>query len=251
MKTVGCIIVDDEKSGREILELLITKHLPTLKVLATCSSATEGVEMCRKLKPEIVFLDIEMPLAGGFDFLKKFNPVDFKIIFVTAHNEYAIDAFKVSAIDYLLKPVKISDLQESVHKALKQIVSQAKDDKIEFLLAELSNKNPQQNKIVIPTQSGYDILPVSDIIRLESDVNYTIFHLINKKQLVSSKTLKEYEGSLKSRGFHRVHRSHMVNMQHVVKYNKNDGGYLIMSDESTIEVTRDRKEEFLKSLMDY
>jgi two-component system LytT family response regulator len=243
------IIIDDEKFCIEVLEELISTHCPEIKVCATCQSGEEGIAAINLNQPDLIFLDIEMPRMNGFDMLKKLLPFHFDVIFTTAYDNYAIRAFKYSALDYLLKPIDAEDLKSAVEKYLHPRAQRNYSAQIDLLIENIKHFNPSLiHRIAIPTVEGLIMLPISDIIYCEANSSYTIIHLVKKEKIVSAKTLKEYEELLEAHNFFRVHNSHLINLSFVQKYVKGDGGYVIMSDQSTIGVSRSRRESFVARL---
>lgn len=245
---LNVIIIDDEKGARESLHKLIEKYCPQISVTAKAANIDEAYHLINQLSPQLIFLDIEMPNGSGFDLLQKFNHINFDIIFTTAYDHYAIKAIKYSAIDYLLKPIDIDDLKNAV----KRVLQKQKDKTIqnEQLLSLLNNIKPEQNdkKIAIHDGDGLTFVNLKDIVRCESDGNYTTIILDGNKKIVTSKTLGEYEELFANENFFRVHRSHLIHLHHLKKYIKGEGGYVIMSDGSQVEVSRRKKQEFLDKI---
>ncbi len=242
------IIIDDEVNGRETLKSLIEKYCPGTRVLGMGKSVDEGVKLINETKPDMVFLDVEMPFKNGFDLLTEFDQINFEVIFTTAYSHYAAKAFKYSAIDYLLKPIDILDLQAAIAKAEKRSVNSMRDTQLEIFLASMKHNNNQAPRIVLPTVHGFSVTDVSEIIRCEADKNYTNFIFANRSQVLVSRTLKEYSELLGEHNFVRVHQSHLINLAHVKKYNKGRGGFITMSDDSVVDVSRANKDEFLRRL---
>jgi len=246
---VKAIIVDDEKFCIEVLEELLGIHCPSINVIATCQSAEEGMDAARSHEPDLLFLDIEMPRMNGFDMLKKLLPFHFDVIFTTAYDNYAIRAFKYSALDYLLKPIDADDLKAAVEKYMHPKAQRNYSAQLDLLVENIRQMNPSLiHRIAIPTVEGLIMLPIKDILYCEANSSYTIIHLVKKEKIVSAKTLKEYEELLEPHNFFRVHNSHLINLNFVEKYVKGDGGYVIMTDKSTIGVSRGRKESFVARL---
>lgn len=246
---IKTLIVDDESSGREILSTLLNRNCPEAEITGMASSADEAERMIKESLPQLVFLDINMPKVGGFELLKRLDAIHFEIIFVTAHDDFAIKAFKYAAVDYLLKPVKIDELKNAFEEAKKRIELKTDHERINFLLDKVSPVQKTSNgKLILPTLHGYDLITISNIIRCESEANYTRFYFKDNKSQLVSKTLKEFENILAENNFFRVHRSHMINMDCITGYIKGKGGEVKMSDGSVIEVSREKKEELLKKL---
>lgn len=250
MKTqLKTIIIDDELSGREILKELVQLHCPDLTIVAICSNITDGQKEIEELDPDLVFLDIQMPNGSGFELLSRLQRIFFEVIFVTAFDQYALDAIKHSAADYLLKPVKVTDLKKAVEKVKSQLTSRQENERLKFLVEHaIITKDQRNQRIIIPTPGSYDFYPIRDIVRLESEANYTRFYFVDKTTILASKTMKEFEPLLLNNGFYRIHRSHMINLDYIRRYIKSGGGEVEMTDGSVIEVARDRKDEFLKKI---
>ncbi len=242
------IIIDDEQHCIERLKTLLQDFCAgSVKVTGTFQSVDEGAAAIENLKPELVFLDVELNRQTGFDLLRKLKQVDFEIIFTTAYDKYAVQAFRFSAIDYLLKPIDAGDLQQAVDKAGKKKPAEEMLKRFDSLLHNVTGQH-ESKKIMVPTSKGFELLELSDIIRCESNINYTILFLKNRQKIVVAKTLKEFEELLESYHFYRVHNSHLVNLHCIKAYKKGRGGVVVMSDSSEIEVSTRRKEEFLRKL---
>jgi two-component system LytT family response regulator len=226
-----------------MLEYLLLKHCPQVKVLQLCKSAQEGIEAIEKHQPDLVFLDIEMPRMNGFDMLKAIPDIKFNVIFTTAYDQFAIKAFRFSAIDYLLKPVDPDELKEAVAKyeTMKRPVTKPQ---LDSLYENIGNKGNEIRKIALTTAESLIFIDTDRIICCESDSNYTYFHLSEGEKILVSKTLKEAEELLSGMGFFRIHASYLINMKHVVKFVRGDGGYVLMSNNQHITVSRKKKEEF-------
>jgi two-component system LytT family response regulator len=246
---IKAIIVDDELGARESLSKMIDKNCKQLEVIAKADSMLAAFEAITNKQPDLVFLDIEMPNGNAFDLLEKFKEINFNIIFTTAYDHYAIKAIKFSAIDYILKPIDPEELVEAVKRVEKKQTNQPNvlDKQFKTLLSNVRPEN-KLKKVGIPDGDGLIFINLSDIIRCESDGNYTFFILTNGKKIIASRTLGEYEQMFTEDNFFRIHRSHLVNLQHVKKYIKGEGGYVIMADDSQVEVSRRNKNEFLEKL---
>jgi two-component system LytT family response regulator len=245
---ITAIIVDDEPYSCESLATLLERYCPDVKILDVCYSGADALKAIKEQTPTLLFLDIEMPGMNGFEMLQQLPAINFALIFTTSYDQYAIKAIKFSALDYLLKPVDREELQTAVQKVL-QNAKQSLPQQIEILLQKLSHPTIPVNKIAIPTMEGLQLLFVENIISCSSDSNYTVLHLKNKQKITASRTLKEIEEMLDDYSFLRVHHSHVINLNEIEKYIKGDGGYLIMSDGSNIDVSRSRKEILVKKLM--
>jgi two-component system LytT family response regulator len=245
---VPAIIVDDEINGRENLANLIFKFCPDIQITGMASSVDDAIEMIKNRNPELVFLDIEMPFKNGFDLLEMVNPITFDVIFTTAFDHYAVRAIKFSALDYLLKPIDIEELKQSVAKLLqKKAAKESSAKNFELLLSNLKVRNKLQ-KIAVPTLDGLVFINIMDIIRCEADDNYTRIFIVNSDALLVSRTLKDYEDMLSGMNFFRIHHANLINLQHVKKYIRGEGGFVVLSDNISVEVSRRRKNEFLKLL---
>ena len=242
---IRAIIVDDEPKNRKILRSLLTDYCPQVVVEHEAGSAEEAVPLVQASNPDILFLDIEMPYGNGFDLLDKLMPVNFEIIFITAFDEYTMKAFKYSALDYLLKPVNIQELQQAVEKASKKIHLKNINQQLTNLLQNIRHTQTTVPKLALPTQDGFMFITLQDIIRIEASGNYTSIHSVDGQKHVSSRTIKQYDEMLPARQFFRIHNSHIVNLNFIKKYHKGRGGYVEMSDGALLEVATRRKDDFL------
>jgi len=237
------IIIDDEPKAIETLELIISEFCSNIHIIGTANSAEKARELLISNKPDLIFLDIEMPAENGFDFLKSLQNIDFQIIFVTAYNQYAIQAFKFSAIDYLLKPVKIPEFINAVNR-VKTIIQQKQMPDFRALIENIQSQKPV--KIVVNTSDSREYINIADIIHIEGDTNYSKFYLTGKRTLLVSKTLKEFEEMLVNHGFYRTHKSSLVNLNFVKRIITKDGLSIEMSDNSIAMLSRRSKDDFLK-----
>ena len=247
---IQAIIIDDERHSCDALKMLLEKCCPQIQVAATCHSAKDGIAKISELKPDLIFLDIEMPHMNGFQMLEQIPTIDFEIIFTTSYDQYAIKAFKFSALDYLLKPVDREELEKAVQKISKKI-NPSISQQLEILLQKINQPSVPVLRIALPTMQGLEFIPVESIIHCTSSNNYTEFFLTDKKKLLVSRTLKEAEDMLADHAFIRVHHSHIVNLNAITKYVKGEGGYLVMADGSSIDVSRSRKELLMQKLQPY
>lgn len=241
------VIIDDMDQIRAKNLDLIRKHCPQVSILAEASDVRSGVEVIRKFMPDLVFLDVEMPDGTGFDLLQQFNPVTFKVIFITGFQDFAIRAFRFSAIDYLLKPVDPDDLVAAVKKASDALNSENLALQLGTLLSHVGQAKAPQ-KIVLKTADKLYSVDVQDIVHCESDRNYTTFYLANGTRMVVSTTLKEYEALLAPMGFFRTHQSHLINMAYFDHFIKADGGLIVLKDQSRIPLASRKREEFMNLL---
>lgn len=240
------IIIDDIDTIRKKNTELIQEHCPDVAIIAEADSVESGVKAIQKYLPDLVFLDVEMSDGTGFDLLQKLRPINFKVIFVTAYQEFAIKAFRFSAIDFLLKPIDLEDLVEAVKKAEKTINKEMLELQLNTLFSNIERPK-NLKKLILKTTEKIHSVNVQDIIRCESDKNYTTFYLINGQRLLVSTSLKEYENMLMPMGFFRSHQSHLINMLFFDHYLKGDN-QIIMKDKSSIPLAIRKKEEFLTLL---
>ncbi len=245
---IKTLIIEDEQKSMDMLAGIIQKNCPDLSIVGLARNVKEGVEMIESLKPELVFLDISMPDGSGFDLLERVSGHKFELIFATASDQHAIRAIKYSACDYLLKPIDIEELKEAVNKVVQKKRSSPNMENLQFLIQHLKKADENFQKITLPTGNAYEIVNIKDIVRCEADGSYTTFYLADKRKLMISVGLKHYEELLPENDFIRVHHHHLINMNHVVRFLKEDGGYAIMSDGSKIEISRRKKETFMEKL---
>lgn len=228
--------------------MLAKKFSTRVKVVAEAINAAEGKEMISKFKPDLVFLDVEMPVQTGIDLLASLNKIDFEVIFTTAHEQYALKAIKLNALDYLLKPFSIEELETALDKCTNKKYSSIDPEALNTLISNLKNISPENKKVGLPTLHGIRFVLIKDIIRIASDSNYTHFFFTDKTKMVVSKTLKEFEELLTPYNFFRVHNSHLVNITHLQSFVSLDGDHVIMNDGSKVEVSRRRKNDLLELL---
>lgn len=242
------VIVEDEAMNCDFLQHLLAEFCPQVEVAGTAATVEEAVNAIHQQRPQIVFMDIELQTATGFDVLQQVKEPDFEVIFTTAYDHYAIRAIKFSAIDYLLKPINFEELQGAVGKAIESLQVREKDNKLDLLLRNVRRPVGGDFSISLSTSEGVEFIPLSQIIRLEAKGPYTTFFMKNGHSLMVCKNLKEYELLLTDHGFFRLHNSYMVNMKEVKKMVKADGGYAVMNDDAMIAISPKKKDEFL-SLM--
>ncbi len=243
------IIVDDEPYCSEALATLL-EDFPDVEVMTICQSAADALAAIKKYSPDLVFLDVEMPKMNGFEMLEKLPSVNFEIIFTTSYDQYALKAIRFSAIDYLLKPVDSEELQKAIQKVI-QRSQKPIAQQLEILMQKIHRPSTPISRIALPTMEGLQMISVDTIISCESDSNYSILFLKNKTKIIVSRTLKEIEELLEEHSFVRVHRCYLANLNEVEKYVKVEGDYLIMSDGTSIDVARNKKEVLLKKLFPY
>jgi two-component system LytT family response regulator len=241
------IIIDDEQDCCDVLETLLNRYCPEVTVSAICTSAEEGLELLRSNSVDLVFLDIKMPHMTGFELLEKLQPFSFSVVFTTSYDQYAIKAIRYSALDYLLKPVDKEELQAAVSKANERLTPPVAQQ-LEILNQKINRPSQMINRIALPTMEGLHIIPADTIISCSSSSNYTNLSLKDGRKITVSRTLKEIEEMLEGHSFFRVHHSYLVNLNEVRKYIRGEGGQLVMSDESFVDVSRSKKEPLLKEL---
>jgi two-component system LytT family response regulator len=246
---IKSIIVDDEPYCCESLATLLERFCPEVKVADICYNGVSALKAIREDVPQLVFLDIEMPKMNGFELLEKIGEINFQIIFTTSYDQYAIKAIRYSALDYLLKPVDRDELQLAVQRVLNRMKNPL-PEQFEILLQKLQPGTPV-SKIAIPTIEGLHMIQVESVISCSADSNYTILNLKNKQKIIASRTLKEIEEMLEDFSFARIHHSFLINLNEVEKYIRGEGGYVLMSDGSNVDVSRSRKEYLLKKLQPY
>lgn len=251
---IRIVIIDDEQDAINSIELIINEYCSNAEVVGTASSASEGRNVILSKKPDLIFLDIEMPRGNGFDLLEMLPERNFEIVFITAYNNFAIKAFKYSAIDYILKPIDIDEFVQAVDKAEKRINSSQPRDpkdisKYDVLLENIQSSHP--TKIMVPTSEGQIYLEIERILRIEAEGSYSTLFLKDKNKIMVSKNLKEFENMLSNNDFFRPHNSHLINLEHVKKYVLKDGGYIEMVDEMIVPISRRRKDSFIENMQEF
>ncbi|PZF71307.1 LytR/AlgR family response regulator transcription factor [Taibaiella soli] len=241
---MNAILVDDEKLNSEILREILKRYCPQVTVIAVCTDIAGAMQEIESQKPELVFLDIQMPNGSGFDLLDRIQQKNMEVIFVTAYDNFLLKAIRYSALDYILKPVNIGEIVNAVSRAEKRLTDRTFNDQLQLLLSNMQ-KPTQTQKIAIPVKDEYIFITVSDIVRLEANGAYTEIFTNDGKSFLTSKNMKEYEDLLPESMFCRVHHAHIINMNFVRSYHKGRGGYVQMSNGITIEVSVRKKDEFL------
>lgn len=244
---IHAIIIDDELHSRQSLERTLRDYCPEVQLVATCDSPEAGINAIREFKPDLVFLDVQMPNMSGFDMLKYLSPIDFEVIFVTSYDQYAIKAIKFSAIDYLLKPLDMDDLIQAVRRAKDRMHKGGNAHRYQSVLHNI-NHSGKIEKLAVPSLEGIDFFNTDDLIYCKADGCYTTLYLTDHQNQVISKNLKDFEDLLKDSGFCRVHNSFLINLKHIKKYIKGEGGYVIMSEGQQVNISRRRKDIFLNML---
>lgn len=242
---INAIAIDDEGHCLETLALLLHRYCPEVE-LTCCKSAAAGLQAIQERPPALVFLDVEMPHMNGFTMLEQLTDIPFAVIFTTSYDQYAIQAIRYSALDYLLKPIDPVELLAAIKKFSQQHPAPV-TAQIRHLLSQINGTNAAFNKMAVPTTEGFEFIPVEKLMHCEASGNYTHFYLRDGKKIIASRTLKDIEEQLKPFvHFVRVHHSFVVNLNHINKYIRGEGGHLIMSDGSTIAVSRSRKDSLMK-----
>lgn len=247
MSKLRTVLIDDEKNNLDNLDQLLRNYCPVVEVVAKALDANEGKTAVLQHQPDLLFLDIQMPGKNGFDLLRELTAFDFELIFVTAFDQYAIQAIKFAAVDYLMKPISPEELQQAVERAVQKNKHKKQNLQLENLLHLLQHRK-ETHRIVLTTLEETRFIPTTDILRCESSNNYTIFFLASGEKLMVSKPIYEYEELLKPYGFFRSHQSHLVSFHHVRSWVKKDGGYLLLDDGSRAPVSRNKKEQVIQAM---
>ncbi|MEO6406048.1 MAG: LytTR family DNA-binding domain-containing protein [Ferruginibacter sp.] len=246
---INSIIVDDEARGIGTLKKLLNEYCPEVKVIAECNNADDALDKIELLSPQLAFLDISLPGKNSFELLAELEGIPFEIIFVTAHNDYALQAFQYSAVDYLMKPIDEDLLVESVKRAAQRINSKEINHNISALLHNLQKtQSPGEMKLCITSLKGFQVMELKDILYCEASSNYTNFHFTAGSSICTAKSIHEYEELLEDCGFIRIHKSYLINLLHVKEYLRGEGGTVVLSNKKELEVSRRKKEEFLKKM---
>lgn len=243
---IKCILVDDERNALEMMEWLIKTYCPNVQILAMCNSAEQGIDAINKYKPDVVFLDIEMPKMNGFDMLEQFDKLFFEVVFCTAYDQFAIKAFRYSALNYLLKPVDPDDLKATIGR-IEERKTLPTREQFDLLLQniQLSGRSTPQ-RIALTTNDGLIFVPTNDILYCEAESNYTSVVLSGGKKILVSKVLKDIDEALSGPDFYRVHSSFLININRIKKFVRGDGGYIIMDNDANINISRSRRQEFME-----
>jgi two-component system LytT family response regulator len=246
------ILVDDEPDGIRTLKKLLELNCPEVEIAATCSSAADAISKLDEVKPELVFLDVRMPGVSGIDMLAELSEIDFEVIFVTAHDEYMLQALQFSAVDYLMKPVDEDRLKEAVQRVEARLKGKRNSRQAETLLYNINKVGyPLEMRLCLPTQKGFTIVKLEEIIYCEAQRSYTIFRLVNNKSIIISKPLFDYDKLLADTIFLRVHKSFLINLMHIKEYMRGEGGTVVMSDGMEVEIIRRKKEQFLVKVKEF
>lgn len=243
---IRCILIDDESNSLEMMEWLLKTYCPQVQIDAMCNSAEAGIEAINKFKPDVVFLDIEMPHMNGFDMLEQFDKLSFDVVFCTAYDQFAIKAFKYSALNYLLKPVDPDDLKETIRRLEDKKITPSREQ-LELLMQGIKNtQKPTVSRIALTTGEGLLFVTTADILYCMADSNYTSVVLKGGKKILVSKVLKDIDEALSGPDFYRIHNSYLINLNHISKYVRGDGGYVVMQDGVTVSISRSRRQEFME-----
>lgn len=246
---IKAVIIDDEHHSIETLTWKIENFIDNVSIQAAFSDPEEGLDYLKNHAVDLLFLDIEMPGLGGFELLQRLGPVDFNVIFTTAYDEYGIKAIKYSALDYLLKPVQEEELKTAISKHLEKHNRYLVPAQLETLLQNMSGEKKEERRIALATKESIELVYPKDIILCQADNNYTYIYIEGRRKKLISKTLKEFEEILTEHHFFRTHQSYLINTKHVTEYLRKDGGYLVMSNDMKVPVSRSKKEDLMGWLM--
>lgn len=248
---IKALIVDDEKLSRNTLRKLLELYCPDVEVVGECANASEAKLQVDKLKPELLFLDVAMPGKNGIDFLKELDEISFEVIFVTAHDKYILQAIRLAAVDYLQKPLEEQQLVTAVASASRRIKQKTSSDQAKALLHNIHAKtNPPDMQLCIPDIKGFRVVQLGDIVFCEAENTYTCIYFRDGSKIVASRPLMDYETLLQDSLFFRIHKSTLINMKHIKEYQKGEGGFVVMSNGKTLEVSRRKKEAFIHKMKD-
>ncbi|HZV69692.1 MAG TPA: LytTR family DNA-binding domain-containing protein [Saprospiraceae bacterium] len=252
MKSIRSILVDDEPRGLTSLAKLLQLNCPEVEVISCCTSADDAKTKIAELNPDLVFLDVAMPGRNGFDLLSEMKEINFEIIFVTAYNTYMTQAFRYSAVDYLLKPVEDELLIESVKRAAKRIGQRTETAQVDTFLYNVQHSgNPQKLKLCIHSLKGFQVVEIKDIVYCEASSNYTNFHFVNRSIICASKPIHEYESLLEDSQFVRIHKSYLVNIEYIKEYIRGEGGSVLLAGGQEVEVSRRKKEVLMRKMKEH
>jgi len=243
VEVITCVIIEDEVDTRRLMRSLLEDYCDQVQVLAEAGNVQDGVAIIQKHQPQLVFLDIAMPKESGFALYKYFDQIDFKVIFTTAFSQYAIKAIKLAALDYLMKPINLEELMESLVRFRTETAQLA--TKENYSLIEKNALTPHQPKIALACSDGYLFIPIEDIIRCQSEKSYTLFIIANREPIWTSRNLGEYTSILQEHGFKRVHRSHLVNTKYIKKFIRAESPILIMDDGTEITISANKRDDLL------
>lgn len=245
---IKAVIIDDEPAMQEVNSRLLTEYFPDIELVGTATSIVGGIQLIQKQDPQLVLLDIELQDGTGFQLLQKLKPYNFKVVFITAFDNYAIKAIRFSAIDYIVKPVNESEFQQAIQRTINDIQSNLDSQLQANILMDSYRKEIQSKKLVLKTIESLHIIDISDILFCKSDNSYTTFYIRENEKIIVSKSLKEYEELLNEYGFFKPHQSFLVNLNHVKKIDKTDGGFIIMKNKKEIPVSIRQKKHLIRLL---
>ena len=245
---IKAVIIDDELKSREVLETLLNQMVDGVSVVGTADSVSAGMRLIERTSPDVVFLDVEMPRKDGFQLLDEMRPFQFEVVFTTGHDQYAIQAFRNNAIDYLLKPIDLDQLKQAIIRVSDKKKRNLVNDNFESFVQSVKKADAHQRQIALSSSSGLIFIKIDDIIYLRGDGAYTHFFLKSGKKITVSKNLKAYERQLESYEFFRVHKSFLIHLPEMQKYVRGDGGYVVMSNGDAVDVSKRRKEGFMAAL---
>lgn len=241
------LIIEDETQAIDALKSELSINCPNISIIGEAKTVKNAIQLINELSPDLIFLDIQLADGNGFEILDAIKDSKFKIIFTTAYNQYAMKAIKYSAFDYLLKPIDTEELVSAINRLKESWSSQTTNLQLETLLSHL--KNPEKrSKIALPTNEGITIFEINSIIKCSAESNYTTVYFNNGKKILFSKTLKDFEDLLEGANFERIHHSHIINMNHLLSFNNKDGGYVVMSDKSSVPVSQRKKTTLMEAL---
>lgn len=246
MQKITALLIDDELSSLQNLQHKLDEFCPNISIVAVSQKPEEAIELIRMHNPDVVFLDIEMPRMSGFRMLEKLGDMQPEIIFTTAYNHYAIDAIRISAFDYLTKPIAIAELQNAVSRLEERDRNMRTKERLDLLRHTVDDVQKTNDKIAVPTSDGIEFLPIKDIVRIESSGNYSYVCFVNGKKTIVTKLLKDFEEMLLPYRFFRIHHSHLINLDYIKKYIRGEGGQVLMQNEDIVDVSRRKKDEFLR-----
>ena len=248
MSTITALIIDDEQDSRETLRNYVGKYCPQVSIVGECANIIEAKAAILKQKPQLIFLDIEMPHGNAFDLLEQWGEIDFEIIFITAFSQYAVQAFNLSAAHYLLKPVDIEELEKAVAAVEASLAQKEKVSHAKILIENLAAIHSQNRKLVLPMMEGFEVVKISEILYCEADDNFTRFFFKDGRKTLICRSLKFYEKALNDFGFHRIHRSHIINLDYISRYVKGKGGSVIMENGKELQVSSSKKTELVNRI---
>lgn len=245
---IRAVIIDDEVDACETLRMALERYCPTVQLLQTCTSAEDGIVTIRTLKPDVVFLDVQMPEMSGFDLLQHIDSISFAVIFVSAYDQYAIRAIRFSAVDYLLKPVNAGELVAAVARVAENGITRERQVRVSSLMQNASALTGPITRVAVPLGDTIEMFETRDIIYCKAEGSYSYVYRTNHRKTLVSRHLKDFENLLADAGFFRIHHSFLINIRHVQRVVKSEGGYVVMSDDHELDISRRKRDEFLNIL---